>query len=79
MDYVGIAKTLSKFALTLGIGSIVSNAIKSTTSVNAGIFEKVCVGVTSFVLIGVVNDATKKELEEQTDEAIDTFASLKLK
>ena len=63
-------KTGVGFVVTVGVGAIVGNLVKSTTPVDTSKIIKACIKVGSLVVTGAVGDLAGKYAEEQIDEAV---------
>ena len=58
------------FVVSVGVGAIVGNLVKSTTPVDTSKIVKACIKVGSLVLSGAVGDIASKYTNEQIDEAV---------
>ena len=63
-------KTGVGFVVTVGVGAIVGNLVKSTTPVDTSKIIKACTKVGSLVVTWAVGDLAGKYAEEQIDEAV---------
>ena len=63
-------KTGVGLVVTVGVGAIVGNLIKSTTPVDTSKIIKACIKVGSLVVTGAVGDIAGKYAEEQIDGAV---------
>ena len=63
-------KTGVGVVVTVGVGAIVGNLVKSTTPVDTSKIVKACIKVGSLVVTGAVGDLAGKYAEEQIDEAV---------
>ena len=68
MNYLGLTKQIVGLVVSLGVGSIVKNAIEHTTPSTITTLKKVGVGVGGFVLSMMVSDAATKFADEKIDE-----------
>ena len=69
MKKLSIIKGASTFMTSVGVGSIVSNAVKVVAPIaTMNPIMKVCVMVGSFALSTMISDKTSKYMEEQIDE-----------
>lgn len=66
--FVKRAKQIGGIVVTIGVASIVGNAVKFTTPSSIGKLTKACVGIGSFMLGGLAADATVKYTNRQIDD-----------
>lgn len=71
MKKLEMIKAAGEIVVSVGVGLIVGNAIKSTTPNNMGLIKKICIGVGSFILTSMVGDCATKYAEQKFDEAVD--------
>lgn len=76
MDAIGILKGAVGMAASVGIGTIVENAIKATTPETIKTMNKVLVGFGSLVLAGALGGIATKYTDEVIDNGVDTFKSV---
>lgn len=67
---IDTVKTGVGFIVTVGVGAIVGNLVKSTTPIDTSKIIKACIKVGSLVLTGAVGDIAGKYAETQIDEAV---------
>lgn len=70
MTKIEMVKAACTFVVSLGVGTIVNNAIKSTTPATVGTLKKVCIGIGGLVLSGMICDKATQYTEQQIDGAI---------
>lgn len=63
-------KAIATLGVTVGVGAIVSNIVKATTPINVKILTKICIGIGSFALSGMLSDLAGKYTDTKIDEAI---------
>ena len=68
MDKKEITKAIIEAVVSVGVGTIVGNAIKTTTPCGLGVFKKVCVAVGSLVLGGLASDKASEYATTKFDE-----------
>lgn len=77
MSKIDVLKGATKFVVSVGVGSIVSNAVAFTTPVLAvGVLKKAAIGVGSFVLSAMLSDKAGDYTDEKIDELIDEIKKL---
>lgn len=54
MKKMEMVKSVGQIVISVGVGAIVGNAVKSTTPADIGTIKKFCVGVGTFVLSNMV-------------------------
>jgi chaperone required for assembly of F1-ATPase len=74
MNWLSIGKGALGFVASIGVGNIVSNIVKSTTPANLNTFNKVTIGVGSFVLSSLV---AKQVVDHMNSEIDGLVASMK--
>jgi len=67
MDKVEIAKTVSGLAISIGVESIISNAVKATTPEDTKTLNKVCTFVGVIVISGIVGKIAVEYAEDKID------------
>lgn len=70
---LGVIKFVGGLVISVGVGNIVSNAIKATTPATISTFRKVCIAVGGFVLSSMIVDKATIYAEETVDKAISNF------
>jgi hypothetical protein len=70
MNKLEMVKTVGSIIVSVGVGTIVSNAVKCTTIGPVGPIKAVCIGVGSFVLASMAGDKAVKYTEEKIDSAV---------
>lgn len=63
-------KTGLSVVVSVGVGAIVNNAVKSTTPVTTKGLTKLCVVVGTFVLGSMFSEKATKYTDEKIDEAV---------
>lgn len=77
MSKIDIIKGATKFVVSVGVGSIVSNAVAFTTPVMAvGVLKKAAIGVGSFVLSSMLSDKAGEYTDEKIDEIVEEVRKL---
>jgi hypothetical protein len=64
---IGIIKKVVGFIVSLGVGSIITNAVKSTTPAQLGPIKKILIWVGSLVLGSMVVDQAVKYADDKID------------
>lgn len=70
MTKIEIVKTVGKFVISVGVGTIISDAIKATTSSKNVGLKKLCVFVGGIVLGGMISESAITYAEKQVDEVV---------
>jgi hypothetical protein len=70
MKKLEMLKTGVKVVVTLGVGAIISNVAKCTTPRDTGKIMKLCIGLGSIVLGGIVTDKAGEYTDKTIDEAV---------
>lgn len=65
-----IGKLAGTIVVKIGVGSIISNAIKATTPTNTGLLGKVCIVAGSVVLTNMIGDAAVEYAERKIKSLI---------
>jgi predicted Na+-dependent transporter len=68
---IEVVKTIVKIIVPVGVGAVISNAIKATSDDDKGIVQNIMVMVGSLVLTSMISDAATKYAETKFDEAVD--------
>lgn len=68
MKTMQIVKAVSAFAVSIGVGAVVGNLIKSTTPGDINTFNKVLVGIGTFATGAVISDLASKQITTQFEE-----------
>lgn len=77
MSKIDIIKGATKFVVSVGVGSIVTNAVAFTTPVLAiGVLKKAAIGVGSFVLSAMLSDKASEYTDEKIDEIVEEVGKL---
>jgi hypothetical protein len=71
MDKLNILKAVTEIGVSIGVGSIVGNAIKLTADPNNKKYKKIAIGFGGFVLSSMVSDMASK----YATETIDSYAA----
>lgn len=75
---IGIAKAAIDLVVSLGVGTVVSNAVKATTPDGLKIVGKIMVTVGSVVVTSAVSDLASKHVVGQVEKAWDDFKAKKV-
>lgn len=77
MSKIEVLKGVAKFAVSVGVGAIVSNAVSFTTPVmSMGLLKKAAVGIGSFVLGAMLSEKTCEYVDQKIDQALDEVRKL---
>lgn len=71
MNWLGIGKALLGGVVSIGIGNIVGNIVKSTTPANLNTFNKVSIQIGAFVLSGAVSARAIEYMNNEIDSVVD--------
>jgi hypothetical protein len=67
MKKTEMVKAAGSLIISIGVGSIVGNVIKTTTPGSIGALKKVCIGAGSVVLSNMVGDKAVDYVEEKIE------------
>jgi hypothetical protein len=70
MNWLLIGKGVIGAVTSIGVGNIIGNIVKATTPTNLNTFNKVTIGVGSFVLSGMVADQAVKYVNSEIDRIV---------
>ena len=70
MTKLEIAKKVVGIVVSIGVGAIVSNAVKSNTPDSVGALKKVCIGVGAFVIGSMLSDIAVKHMDQTIDNTV---------
>lgn len=73
ISILAITKGVATAATSIGIGSVVGNAVKATTPFAATRLTKTIVGVGGLALTALVSEAASRQTEAKIDEAVQAF------
>lgn len=73
MNIIPIAKTIVSSAASLGVGTVLSNAITATSPAELTKYKKVAIGIGGVALSALVNEAVTRQTEKKFDEAAAHF------
>lgn len=76
MTNIDMIKKVGGIVISVGVGAIVGNAIKSTTPSTMNMVTKICVGVGAFILTGMASDGAVKYAEGKFDETINQIKNM---
>lgn len=68
MTKLTLLKAAVEIIVSVGVGAIISNAVKATTPANVGFIKKLCIGMGALILTGMVTDSATKYTEEKITE-----------
>jgi len=71
MKKIEIVKKVLEVAVSIGVGAVVGNLVKSTTPSDVGKINKFFIAVGSMVLTGVLTDASTKYAEATFTKTVD--------
>ena len=70
MKKLDMVKKVGGLIVSVGVGAIVTNIVKSTTPTSVGTIKKVCILVGSFVLSGMISDKAVTYTEQTIDNTV---------
>lgn len=73
MKKLEIVKAATQIVVSVGVGSIVGNAIKFTSPASTNLIKKVCIGIGSVVLSNMVSDKAVSYSDQKIDEVASIF------
>jgi hypothetical protein len=76
MKKLDMIKGATGLVVSIGVGAIVSNVIKTTTPINANKIMKVCIGMGSIVLGSMATDQATKYTEQKIDDAAESIKGM---
>lgn len=76
MNKLEILKGGAEILVSIGVGSIVGNAIKITTDPEAGRIKKLAIGIGGFVLSQMVSDKAGEYATQKIDSAAEKVSKL---
>lgn len=76
MNKLGIVKDIADIVVSIGVSSIVGNAIKLTTDPEAKLPKKIAIGIGGIVLSGLVSEAAQKYANVKIDNAAETVTTV---
>ena len=76
MKKLELIKTGVSIIVSVGVGAVVSNVIKTTTPDTTGTIKKVCIGIGSFVLSSMITDQATTYTETKIDETVDQMKEM---
>lgn len=76
MNKLSIFKDVADVVVSIGVSSIVGNAIKMTTDPEAKLLKKIAIGIGGIVLSGMVGDLASKYTNQQIDNAVASVSSI---
>lgn len=76
MKKLDMVKTVGGIIVSVGVGAIVNNIVKSTTPVSMGTIKKVCIGVGGLVLSSMISDKAVKYTETKIDSAVNEIKKM---
>lgn len=71
MNALSIFKSVTKFAVSAGVGTIVASAARSAVPFNPSMYKKVTVFIGATVLSNMVADQATKYTEGQIDRTVE--------
>lgn len=74
---IGLVKPVIDLVVSIGVGSVVTNAIKATTPANLNIYGKIVTGVGSVVVGGAVAKLASTYVVEEVDGLVDTIKNIR--
>jgi hypothetical protein len=76
MNKVEMVKGSIGLVVSIGVGAIIGNIVKSTSDNNANIFTKVCVMAGGTVLSAIVGKIAVNYTETQVNEIVNQFKNV---
>lgn len=76
MNKIETVKTVGQIVISVGVGAIVGNVIKSTTPSQIGLIKKVCIGIGSMVLSNMICDKASEYSNEKIDCIVNEFTKV---
>lgn len=73
MNPLSITKAVVGIATSIGVGTVIGNAVRATTPATLTTIQKVTIGIGTFVVGGVISDLAVKQTNRMIDEAAATF------
>lgn len=70
MKKIDILKAGVGLVVSIGVGAIVGNVVKSTTPDDIGKIKKACVWVGALVVSSIIKDNVKKYVDEKIDDGV---------
>ena len=70
MKKIDMLKKVGVIVVSVGVGAIVGNIVKSTSPASVGTIKKVCIGIGGFVLSSMISDLASKYTEQQIDNTV---------
>lgn len=70
---LAVTKATVRTIASIGVGAVVTCVIKNNTPLDTKTTTKVLVGVGSFVLGGMINDAASNYTDKQIDDIVASF------
>lgn len=71
MNKVTLIKAVTELLVSVGVGAITGNAIKTVSPSNANKFTKFCVGLGGFVLSSIMIDKASEYTRDTVQQAAD--------
>lgn len=72
MNWLTLGKSALGLVTSIGVGNIIGNIVKATTPAGLNTFNKISVGLATFVVTGVVADKAVEYLNKEIDSAVDS-------
>jgi hypothetical protein len=76
MKKIQVVKTVGGIIISIGIGTIVGNAIKCTTPSSVKTINKVLVAISGFILSSMISDKVTEYTEVKIDETVDQIKKM---
>lgn len=76
MKMLNLTKSVTEIMVSVGVGSIVGNAIKVGTPAGTHIIKRACIAVGGFVLSSMISDKASKYASEAIDETVDKIKNI---
>ena len=73
MRKLEMVKSVTQIVVSVGVGSIVGNAIKFTTPASSNLVKKVCIGVGSMILSNMVSDKAVQYSDQKIEDIANIF------
>lgn len=69
MDKLEIVKFAASTVVSIGVGAVFGNAVKTTTPVDLNLIQKISVGIGSAVIGSMISNAATTYVKTKIDEA----------
>lgn len=77
MNKLDVVKFVATGIVSIGVSTVVGNAVKMNTPVDLNVIQKIAVGVGSAVISSMVANAATQSVKSKIDEAADELKKAK--